>query len=399
MSVEAPAAAEERLFLDFFYLLRANGVKVSSGEWLTFMAALDAGLAAASLHRFYALSRSTLVKTERHYDVFDQCFTHYFMGARPPEGFNKAVDSWLDNPLPMPQLSETELAALERYGLDELKKLFEERLAEQNERHDGGSKWIGTGGRSPFGHGGVHPSGIRVGGQSGSRTAIQVAAKRRFKSYRADLTLDVRQMGVALRRLRRFGRDGRAVEVDIDATIEATAKNAGDLEIMMRPPRENRLKVLLLMDVGGSMDPFAHLVSRLFSAAHKAAHFKEFHAYYFHNCIYERVFKSARMTESLSTPELCRWLQPETRVIYLGDAHMAPYELISEYGASDYYHQNERTGLSWMKQLAAHFPHQAWLNPISKRYWAHPTISMMGEVVPMHELTLEGLEAAIDALT
>jgi hypothetical protein len=393
------APSNTPLFLDFFYLLREAGLPVSTWEWLTFMEALSKGLAAASLHRMYALARATLIKDEKHYDRFDQAFAYYFGGNPLPHTFKKDVEQWLQDPLPIPQLTPEQIEALNTYNLDELRKMFEERLEEQNERHDGGSKWIGTGGTSPFGHGGVHPGGIRVGGSGGSRSAVQIAAKRRFRAYRRDLTLDVRQLSIALRRLRRLGRDGRRTEVDITATIAATARNAGDLEIAFSAPRENRLKVLLMMDVGGSMDPFALLVSRLFSAAHSATHFHEFHALYFHNAIYEQVFRDAAMTDALSTKELMRWLPKDTRVIYVGDAHMAPYELTSPYGAIDYWHQNPETGLTWLNRLKAHFSHHAWLNPIGARWWNHPTIRLVGEVFPMFELTLDGLDQAIAEIT
>ena len=394
-----PKGGGEPLFADFFYLLREVGIPVSTREWLTFVEAMAKGLVCADLHRFYAIARVTLVKHERYYDLFDQCFVHHFAGAEVPEALAKAIDEWLAQPLPVPQLSPEELEMLERYSLDELRKLFEERLKEQNERHDGGSRWVGTGGTSPFGNSGAHPAGIRVGGGGGGRSAIQIAANRRFRDYRDDLILDTRQLSVALRRLRRLGREGLRTEVDIERTIDATARNAGDLEIELRPPRENRLKVLLLMDVGGSMDPFAHIVSKLFSAAHKATHFREFHAMYFHNCVYEAVYKDARLREGMSTIELTRWLQPETRVIYLGDAHMAPYELTAQYGAIDYWHQNEMSGLDWLKKLDDHFQHSTWLNPIGKRYWRHPTIDAIGRVFPMFELTLAGLEQAIETIT
>ncbi|MCA9545286.1 MAG: VWA domain-containing protein [Myxococcales bacterium] len=387
------------MFLDFFYLLREAGLPVSTWEWLTFMEALAKGLAAADLMRVYALARATLVKDEKHYDTFDQCFAFYFAGTRPDAGLRKAIEQWLDNPLPRPELTPEQLEALQRFGsLDELRELFEQRLKEQQERHDGGNKWVGTGGTSPFGHGGVHPEGIRVGGSGGGQSAVQVAAQRRFREYRKDITLDIRQLSLALRRLRRLGREGRRTEVNIDGTIQKTAKNAGDLEIDFMAPRENRLKVCLLMDVGGSMDPFAELASRLFSAAHGATHFHEFHAFYFHNCIYEKVYRDAAMRDGLSTKELMRWLPKDTRMIYLGDAHMAPYELSAPYGAISYWHDNPETGLTWLGRLRDHFSHHAWLNPIPKNWWRHPTIRDIGDVFPMYELTLEGLEEAIAAL-
>lgn len=396
---EDGAPTGEPLFLEFFYLLRRSGLPVTTREWLTCVEALERGLVAADLKRFYAISRVTLVKNERYYDLFDQCFTHFFLGADPPQALVKAVDEWLTDPVSPPSLSPEELAALERLDLEELKRRFEETLREQNERHDGGSKWIGTGGRSPFGHGGVRPSGMRVGGEGRSKSAVQIAAERRFRDYRSDLVLDTRQIGVALRKLRKLGRDEARTELDLDWTIEATAKNCGDLEIVMRPPRDNELKLLLLMDVGGSMDPFAQLVSRLFSAAHAASHFREFHALYFHNCIYERLYKSARLMDGMSTTELTRWLGPDTRLVIVGDAHMAPYELTARNGAIDYFQENDEPGYVWLDRLKRHFGHAAWLNPLPRRMWGHPTIHLVGQIFSMFELTLDGLEAAVRKLS
>ncbi len=388
----------EPLLLDFFELLRSRGVPVTVREWMTLVEAMSKGLVAADLRRFYAIARATLVKHERYYDAFDQCFAHYFAGADAPPALKAALDEWLTAPLPLPQLSEDELAALERLTPDELRKRFEETMRQQTERHDGGNRWIGTGGTSPFGNGGVNPAGMRVGGAGGGKSAIQVAAQRRFRDYRSDIVLDTRQIGAALRKLRRLSREGQREEVDIDGTIAATAKNAGDIEVVLQPPRENNLKVLLLMDVGGSMEPYALLVSRLFSAAHAASHFREFHHFYFHNCVYEAVYRDARMSDALSTVELTRWLQPETRLIFVGDAHMAPYELTAPFGAIDYYVQNRENGLDWMRRVARHFKHRVWLNPLPGRFWAHPTIHALGELFPMYELTLDGLEKAVERL-
>ncbi|MEE2787593.1 MAG: VWA domain-containing protein [Myxococcota bacterium] len=389
---------QEPLFLEFFYLLREAGLTVSSREWLMFIESLSKGLVAADFYRFYAIARATLIKREADYDLFDQCFTHYFAGAERPRAFEKALNEWLQDPLAAPELSSEDIALMEMHDLETLQKMFEERLNEQTERHDGGNRWIGTGGTSPFGHGGANPAGIRVGGTGGGGRAVQVAAQRRFKDYRTDLVLDTRQIGMALRRLRRLGREGLANEVDIDETIDATAKNAGELEIMLSPPRENRLKVMLLMDVGGSMDPFSLLVSRLFSAAHQASHFREFNAFYFHNCVYGHLYPNARLRDGMSTTEILHRHPKDTRLIVVGDAHMAPYELTSRYGAIEYWHQNEVDGLTWLKRLDNHFSKVVWLNPIPKRYWAHPTIQLIGSVFPMYELTLDGLEQAIEAL-
>lgn len=384
--------------LEFFYLLREVGLPVSVREWLTLMEACEKGLIGASLTRFYSISRATLIKSEQHYDVFDQCFAHYFADAKAPESLSDALKSWLDNPIDAPLFNEEELAALERLGLDDLKKLFEERLKEQNERHDGGNRWIGTGGTSPFGHSGNHPSGMRVGGQGRGGRAVQIAANRRFQNYRRDLTLDTRQLGVALRRLRQLGRNGIRSELDIDQTIAATARNAGDLEISFRPPRENRLHVVLMMDVGGSMDPFAKLVSQLFSAAHQASHFKSFESYYFHNCIYERVFPDAQLIDGTATADFLQNTSKDTRVVIVGDAHMAPYELVAKHGAIDYYQNNDTPGIDWLKRIDGHFEKLAWFNPIPQRYWSHPTIQLVSKTLSMYELTLEGIDEAIKQL-
>ena len=310
----------EPLFLEFFYLLRQSGLTVSSREWLMFVEALSKGLVAADFYRFYAIARATLIKRESDYDLFDQCFTHYFAGAERPKAFEKALHEWLQDPRAAPELSPEDMALMEQHDLETLQKMFEERLNEQTERHDGGNRWIGTGGTSPFGHGGANPAGIRVGGSGGGGRAVQIAAQRRFRDYRTDLVLDTRQIGMALRRLRRLGREGVATEVDIDETIDATAKNAGELEIMMSPPRENRLKVMLLMDVGGSMDPFSLLVSRLFSAAHQASHFREFNAFYFHNFVYGHLYPNARLLDGTSTTEILHRHPKDTKLIIVGDA-------------------------------------------------------------------------------
>ncbi len=385
-------------FLAFFYLLREVGLPVSVREWLTLMEACSRGLIGGNLTRFYSISRAVLIKNEKHYDLFDQCFAHFFADAKVPESLSNALQSWLENPIDAPLFSEEELAMLESLGLDELKKLFEERMKEQTERHDGGNRWIGTGGTSPFGHGGNHPSGIRVGGQGRGSRAVQIAANRRFRDYRRDVTLDTRQLGVALRRLRQLGRTGFRTELDIDQTIKSTAQNAGDLFLSFRPPRENRLHVVLMMDVGGSMDPFARLVSQLFSAAHQATHFKSFNSYYFHNCIYERIFPDARLIEGTPTVDFMMQSKKETRLVIVGDAHMAPYELVAKYGAIDYYQNNDTPGIEWLQMLARHFEKTVWFNPIPKRYWSHPTIRLIGETIPMYELTLEGIDEAVKVL-
>jgi uncharacterized protein len=387
------------VFLEFFYFLRAQGLPVSVREWLTWLECIEKGLIAADLGRAYSVGRAVMVKHERHLDTYDLCFAHYFGGTEAPLGLHDALEEWLSSPLPLPEISPQDFERLEKLDLDKLKALFEERLKEQTERHDGGSRWIGTGGTSPFGHGGRHPSGIRVGGQGRSRSAIQIAGERRFQAYRADRVLDTRQLGSALRRLRRLGRGQRADELDLEETIRQTARQAGELEVVLKPPRENTLKLILLMDVGGSMDDHARLVEQLFSAAHQASHFKVFRPLYFHNCVYDCVYDEASMRTPIPLEELSRSLDSQTRLLVIGDACMSPYELFSVGGMINYYEHNPRTGAEWLYTLRDLYPHHVWLNPIPERFWRHPTIEAIGGMFPMKELTLEGLSEAVELLS
>jgi hypothetical protein len=277
-------------------------------------------------------------------------------------------------------------------------KEFEKRLQEQTGQHDGGHKWIGRGGSSPFGHSGYHPAGIRVGGESQGRHAVKIAAERRFRNYRSDLTLDVRQIKMALKGLRQLTRIGLEDELDVDETIEATAENAGEIELVWQRRRKNAVKVLLLMDVGGSMEPFALLCSQLFSAANSSSHFKDFRYYYFHNCIYENVYQDIERQETLSTDHLLRTLEPDYKVLLVGDARMGPWELTARYGAINYYQPNDIPGAVWLKRFADHFTHRVWLNPDEERYWAHPTVQFIQRLFPMYPLSLDGLGQAVRKL-
>jgi len=386
------------LLASFFFTLRKQGVPVTLTEWLVFMEALAKGLAWSDAKTFYALARSLLVKDVAYYDIFDQVFLHIFKDAELSETLKKDVEDWLNDPLPMPHLSEEELKLLEAMDFDRLREEFENRLREQDSRHDGGDRWIGTGGRSPFGHSGVNPAGIRVGGEGGMHSAVQVASLRRFKNYRQDVTLDIRQMKVALKKLRVLERVGVADELDVGETIDETCKNAGELELIFRPERKNRMKLLLLMDAGGSMDPYARLVNRLFSAASQMNHFKGFKHYYFHNCLYEEVFEDIYLDQRVATGKLFSDLDASWRVILVGDAAMAPSELTSVNGAIYYYHRNETPGLVWLKRVREHFRKTVWLNPIPKANWWSYTIAMVGKVFPMFPLTVDGLEEAVGTL-
>ena len=387
------------MFIDFFLLLRRHGVPATLTEFMTLMQALNQGLAHASLDGFYHLARSILVKTEAHYDQYDQVFAHFFKDAEISPQIRDEVMRWLEDPVPFPELPPEVMARLEAMDLEELRRELEQRLQEQTERHDGGNRWVGTGGTSPFGHSGHHPGGIRVGGpEHGMGTAIQVAAARRFKNYRKDVQLDVRQMRVALSKLRALRREGAPEELDLDATIDETAKNAGDLELVWVPPRKNQLQVLLAMDAGGSMAPHARLVSRLFSAAAAMRNFKEFEYFYFHNCIYDNLYKNIYHDERVKTATVLSDHDGDWRMILVGDARMAITELTAPYGAIDYYEANRTPGVEHLRRISAHFRRVAWLNPIPPRFWNHPTTAMIGRLFPMFPLTIEGLEDAVTHL-
>jgi hypothetical protein len=282
--------------------------------------------------------------------------------------------------------------------LDTLREQFEARMKEQKERHDGGNRWVGTGGTSPFGHGGQHPSGVRVGGQGGGRSAVQVASDRRFRNLRSDLVLDVRQIGVALRQLKRLSREGMPEELDLEESIDATARNAGDLELVFRPERKNNVKLLLLMDVGGSMTPYTKVCERLFSAAHAAKHFKAFKYFYFHNCPYDTLYTDMARREGRPTREVLNSLDKSWCCILLGDAAMHPYELSMPGGAINYYYNNSEAGIQWLARIAESLPRSVWLNPEPVRYWEMPSIRMIQEVFDMFPMSLDGLGRAVSSL-
>jgi uncharacterized protein len=391
------------VFLDLFYGLRDEGVPVSLQEWRTFLEALELGLHGSSLLHFYHLARACLVKSETYYDAFDRVFLRVFKGVEGALG-DKVTDQlldWLNDPKNFPQLSPEDLAALERLTSDELMRRFLERLAEQTERHDGGNKWVGTGGRSPFGHNGVHPTGIRVGGKSTSRSAMKVAEQREFSDYRTDKTLDIRQIRVALRRLRQLTRSGQASELDLDETIDETCKNAGEIEFIFRPPRRNDVRLLLLMDVGGTMDPFYEPVSQLLTAMHEERGLRDFQAYYFHNCIYDHVYSSARMTrnDAVPTGDLLRKLDSRWKVALVGDAAMHPAELVEPYGGIDPRVTSATPGIQWLHRIADHFDRSVWINPDKSETWErYQTVRLVQKLFPMFHLSVDGLGDAVKSL-
>lgn len=386
------------MFTNFLFHLRECGLKVSLSEWLPLIRALAEGHARSDLNVFYHLSRALLVKRETEYDTFDQAFASYFRGVEGQFEVNDELLEWLSNPVLPRELTAEERAALEALDLDELRRRFEERLGEQTERHDGGSKWVGTGGTSPFGHGGTHPTGVRIGGGGGGRSAVQVASDRRFRNLRGDRVLDTRQIGMALRRLRRLGKEDGLEELDLDATIDRSAKNGGDIDLVFAPPRRNRVKLLLLLDVGGSMDPHAELSERLFSAAHAANHFQNFESRFFHNCPYEKVYTDIFHGHGEATSDVLKRIDSSWSVLFVGDAWMSPYELTHVGGAVDYFHHNRTTGLEWLQRFRERCPNSLWLNPEPRRIWAAPSVRLIRRLFPMYELTLDGVAEAVDVL-
>jgi uncharacterized protein with von Willebrand factor type A (vWA) domain len=390
-------------FVPFLYELRAQKVKVGAQEALALAQALVAGLHDSSLDGFYHVARALTVHREQDLDAFDQAFATHFRGASARSlDLVKELEEWLNDPKQRRTLTEDELRMLESFDLAELRRRFEERMREQNARHDRGNRWIGTGGTSPFGAHGAHPSGVRVGSAGGGRSALAVADARLYRAYRSDIVLDVRQLEVALRRLRAFRREGVPDELDLDETIDRTSKNGGELEIVLRPQRKPRVRVLLLLDVGGSMDPHSEVVSRLFSAAKRASNIRELTTYYFHNCIYGRLYKTERFDQWVSVREVLEAASAETKLIMVGDAAMHPGELLGS-GDFSYYASGERgenmSGLRWMTLLSDHFRRSVWLNPDEPHYWRGGTAEALGKVFPMYTLTLDGLSQAIAHLS
>ncbi len=398
------------MFTNFFYALRREGVPVSITEWMTLMEALLLGLANSSLSGFYYLARAVLVKSESHFDQYDLAFQKYFQGIETLPQLLDQVAEWMENPLNPLAFSKAErdllLSQLELPDWKKLKKELGERLRAQDVPHHGGPKWIGTGGTSQFGHSGFHPGGMRIGGTSHGQSAVKVAAERNYKAYRHDETLGVRQFEVALRRLRKLSTrlDGAKDELDLENTIDQTCRNAGYLKIVWTRPRKNAVKVILLMDIGGSMTPFARICSRLFSAVHKSANFKDLKFYYFHNCIYDLLYNDAAINpkKAAKTKDILSSLSSDYKIVIVGDAAMAPSELLMPDGIIYWDSVNDEPGITWLQRLARKFPSCVWLNPIREQYWetiyGFETIKMVRDIFPMYELTLEGLDQAIRKL-
>ncbi len=365
------------------------------------MESLVAGLHGSSLLRFYNLARATLVKSETYYDAFDRVFARVFHGVEGELSIEDEVLEWLQDPKNFRELSEEERAALEELTADDLMQRFLETLAEQDERHDGGGKWVGTGGRSPFGHGGEHPTGIRVGGTSRNRSAMKVAEDRKFQDYRTDAPLGLRNMKLALKRLRQLTRVGPDSELDLDETIDETCRNAGEIELVFRPERKNNVRLLLLMDVGGTMDPYYEPMSRLLTALLEERGLRDFKAYYFHNCIYELISASASLArrDSIPTGDLLRRLDERWKVVIVGDGSMHPSELLSPRGNINPRLESKTPGIEWLRRIDDHFLRTVWVNPDPQRIWnSTQTCRIIREIFPMFPLSVDGIGDAVTAL-
>jgi uncharacterized protein with von Willebrand factor type A (vWA) domain len=388
------------VFIPLLFELRKRKVKVGLQEAMALARALSLGLHDSSLDGFYHVARALCVHTETDLDAFDEAFGVCFRGVDHHSlELVKELEEWLRDPKSRKTLSPDELRMLEHLNLDELRRLFEERMREQHERHDGGNRWIGTGGTSPFGSHGAHPTGVRMGSQGGGRSAMAVADARMYRSYRSDLVLDVRQIEVALRKLRALAREGSDLELHLEATIDRTADNGGELEIVLRPPKKSNVRVLLMMDVGGSMDPHTELVGQLFSAAKRASNFRELKTYYFHNCVYGRLYQTDSMREPSAVGEVLEHCTRDWKLVVVGDAAMHPAELLGEgqwYAGED---ERSRTGARWLQILADHFDKSVWLNPDPPNYWRGGTAELISEIFAMFPLTLDGLSEAIALLS
>lgn len=390
------------MLIDFFSTLRKAAIPVTIQELLVLIDALRNHLAFADLEEFYVLSRVCLVKDEKYFDRFDQAFSYYFKGIEKIQLFpsDQIPEDWLKAEF-IKQLTDEEKAQIEAAGgIDKLMQMLEERLKEQQARHAGGNKWIGTGGTSPFGHSGYNPEGVRIGGKSVHKRAVKVWEKRQFKDLDDQVELGTRNIKVALRKLRQFARTGSSEELDLNNTIKSTADNAGLLDIKMIPQRHNAVKVLLFLDIGGSMDPYIHLCEQLFSAAR--TEFKYLEYFYFHNCVYEKLWKdnSRRFNDTQSTMDVINSYGPDYKVIFIGDAAMSPYELLSRYGSVE--HMNEETGQVWLQRVLDMWDKAIWLNPTPENYWQYTkTTQVIKEQFKgqMYPLTLEGINNAITCLS
>lgn len=386
------------MFVQFFYDLREARIPVTIREYLTFLEALDKGVAQANIDEFYYLSRASLVKDERFFDTFDLVFENFFKGAMHKTAglLDEYIpEDWLQG-LAREMFSDEEIEAM---SFEELMDELAKRLQEQDGAHHGGSRWIGTGGTSPFGNSGQNPAGVRIGGDGGGKSATKMWQKRDFRSLRGETEIGTRNMKMALRRLRRFVREGAEDEFDLDETIKSTADRGGMLDIKMRAERKNKVKVLTMFDIGGSMDSFIRISEELFSAVR--TEFKHLEYYYFHNFLYERVWRQNRRGYNEWTPtwEVMNTYGPDWKAIFVGDATMSPFEITEVGGSIE--HWNEEAGELWLRRFLATYPDAVWLNPVPPERWmSTPSIRMTYQILEgrMFPLTVDGLDAAMKLL-
>ena len=394
------------MFEEFLYTLRRGGLKVSLTEWMALMEALEKGLHGSSFTGFYHLCRALLVKSEADFDRFDRCFLQYFKDVPFEQEVSQELLDWLDRPDVLRDYAnwDEEQARLnELLSEEEIEQMLKERMEEQKEEHNGGKYWVGTHGMSTFGNSGLSPKGIRVGGQGMHRRAFRVAGERKFRDFRKDNTLDTRQFQVALKRLRQYSGlvDLPPTEFDVDNTIQDTAEKGGMLTVRYKRPRQNTVKVLLLMDSGGSMEYYGSLCSALFQAVNKSNHFKDLKIFYFHNCPYTRVYHEPTLDPNRASP--VSWLlsniPPEYKVIFVGDAQMHPYELLDPFPVQ---REGEPvSGLDCLRRIRDRFRHAVWLNPGERPSWGEEwtrTYDVIQDLFPMYPLTVEGLEQGMRKL-
>ena len=389
------------MLINFLYHMRAARLPVSAKELLTLLEALKKGVIRPSIDEFYFLSRATLVKDEALYDKFDRAFGEFFHGVQTTLDFAKEIpEAWFKQMLER-EFTPEELAKLEKLGFDRLMEELRKRLEEQDGAHHGGNKWIGSGGTSPFGHGGRHPEGIRIGGPSkGNKSAVKVWEARAYRDYDDQIEIGTRNIKVALRRLRRFAREGADLELDLHDTIESTARNAGWLDLKLVPERHNAVKVLMLLDVGGTMDEHIRRVEELFSAT--KSEFKHLEFYYFHNCVYERLWRNnrRRFAEKFDTVDVLRKYNADYKLIFVGDATMSPYEILQPGGSVE--HNNPEAGAVWLQRFTQHFPKHVWVNPEPEGLWQYrQSIAVVNQLLGgrMFPLTLDGLTRAMRMLS
>jgi len=386
------------MFINFFHRLRHRDIPVTFNEWLLLQKALSENLADSSLTRFYYLARAILIKTEAHFDKYDQAFLECFGHIESDDELIREIEERLLR-IPPLELTEEEKKLVEQLSFDEVLDRFRDRLENQDdELHMGGSRAIGVGGRSAYGAWGYNPAGVRVGQhESRHRSAVQIAEKRSFQNYRDDVALDTRSIKTVLSYIRQVVREGPRDLLDVEGTIDATCRNAGELEFIWDRARKKRIKLMLLMDAGGTMNPYSELVSRLFSAAKDIV--KDLQFYYFHNCVYQELYTDIWQMKSVPTRSVLDQANRDYKVIMVGDAYMAPSELLNKNGAIDYWYRNDRPGIEWLIDIRKRFRKVIWLNPESEQWWSSvPSTRIIKNIFPMYELTLEGMRSGARAL-